>query len=238
MRRSRRQLATLLSVLSILALAAGVATAQVDICRLHATDSDPVVAVLVCPDGDGGILPSSASTTVRITLVDENGGGLDGIPPDRYYLGVDGYGAQDLCRSAKPLRVYADGPTVGGQTTITDWALAGAPDLDDFGYPDYIGLFYSEDDVIHRPFRCEGAIVYCTCSDPFVRLPIALRSVDFGGGSFGSPDGNVNLADLSLFATAYPPNPYNVKYDLNADGVVNLVDLSVFSMHMGYSCWN
>ena len=64
--------------------------------------------------------------------------------------------------------------------------------------------------------------------------PIHVRSPDLDG-SFA-----VDLLDLSIFASYYPPNPYVSCGDLNIDGTVNLQDLSRFASHYGppgHSCF-
>jgi hypothetical protein len=56
-----------------------------------------------------------------------------------------------------------------------------------------------------------------------------------GGGGNRSPDmsgdGTVDLIDLSQFAAAYTPRPYNMCADFNCDGVVDIIDLSRFAAH-------
>ena len=56
-------------------------------------------------------------------------------------------------------------------------------------------------------------------------------------------DGKVNLADLAIFATAYPPNPFSLCADLDNNGLVNLADFSRFAYHWRHlgavtpACW-
>ncbi len=48
-------------------------------------------------------------------------------------------------------------------------------------------------------------------------------------------DGIVNLVDLSIFASAWPPGMYNYCCDYNCDGIINLSDLAVFAQHFGHT---
>jgi hypothetical protein len=43
----------------------------------------------------------------------------------------------------------------------------------------------------------------------------------------------MNLLDLSLFASYYPPQAYNKCGDFDCSGLVNLPDLSRFAFHYG-----
>jgi hypothetical protein len=62
------------------------------------------------------------------------------------------------------------------------------------------------------------------------QLDVRLVSPDISG------DLVVDLTDLSQFAMAWPPMPYDPRADLNGDAVVGLVDLSLVSQHFGHRC--
>jgi plastocyanin len=59
------------------------------------------------------------------------------------------------------------------------------------------------------------------------------------GPSNKSPDidgsGQIDLVDISLFAQAFPPNPYDFCVDFNCDGAIGLVDLANFAIHFGHA---
>ena len=59
------------------------------------------------------------------------------------------------------------------------------------------------------------------------------------GSSNRSPDldmdGTVGLVDLSIFAQAFPPNPYDACADFDCDGVIGLTDVAIFAQHFGHT---
>jgi hypothetical protein len=63
-----------------------------------------------------------------------------------------------------------------------------------------------------------------------IEVDIRLVSPDIDG------DLMVNLEDLSLFAMAWPPLPFDARADLNGDLMIGLVDLAIFADHYGHSC--
>jgi len=61
-------------------------------------------------------------------------------------------------------------------------------------------------------------------------LPYTMRSPDIDG------DLVVNIVDISIFASAWPPGPYATCSDFDGDGVIGLVDLSIVAQHFGHDC--
>ena len=43
----------------------------------------------------------------------------------------------------------------------------------------------------------------------------------------------VDLVDLSIFASHYPPQLYEACCDFDINGVINLPDLTMFALHFG-----
>ncbi len=63
---------------------------------------------------------------------------------------------------------------------------------------------------------------------PSTCLPIGVTSPDQNG------DLVVDVADLALFATGYPPNPYRPESDLDGSGEVDLLDVNLMYQHFYY----
>ena len=72
-------------------------------------------------------------------------------------------------------------------------------------------------------------------------LLVIVLLVACGDGNNSSPNpdvpipesSNADLVDLSIFATSFPPNPFDSCCDMNVDGAVGLQDLSLFAFHFG-----
>jgi hypothetical protein len=71
-------------------------------------------------------------------------------------------------------------------------------------------------------------ILHCPAGDGGISPGSGKKSVDMSG------DGVVGLVDLSLFALAFPPNPYDYCADFDCDGVIGIIDLSIFGIHWGH----
>ena len=66
----------------------------------------------------------------------------------------------------------------------------------------------------------------CGCGG-FTIEPIHVRSPDLDGSLV------VDLVDLSIFASHYPPGQYETCCDFNIDGVIDLQDVALFAPHFG-----
>ena len=67
--------------------------------------------------------------------------------------------------------------------------------------------------------------VNCPAGDADGIIGLSNRSPDLNS------DTMVDLVDLSLFALAFPPNPFSMCADYDCNGFIDLVDLSVFAIH-------
>jgi hypothetical protein len=67
----------------------------------------------------------------------------------------------------------------------------------------------------------QGVIIGC----PSTCLPINVTSPDQNG------DLAVDVSDLALFATGYPPNPYRLKTDLDGSGEIDVLDVNLMYLH-------
>ena len=67
----------------------------------------------------------------------------------------------------------------------------------------------------------QGMVIGC----PPTCLPIDVKSPDQTG------DLVVDVSDMALFATGYPPQPYRPESDLDGNGTVDIVDLALFYNH-------
>ena len=74
---------------------------------------------------------------------------------------------------------------------------------------------------------CQGFVLQQAPSCADYCFDVRIRSCDLNG------DLIMNLLDLSLFASYYPPQAYNKCGDFDCSGLVNLPDLSRFAFHYG-----
>ena len=70
----------------------------------------------------------------------------------------------------------------------------------------------------------QGVIIGC----PSTCLPIAVTSPDQNG------DLAVDVTDLALFASGYPPQPYHLKSDLDGSGEIDVLDVNLMYLHFYY----
>jgi hypothetical protein len=129
---------------------------------------------------------------------------------DFWLIDCDPGDAVTLCGGAASSDADS-GSNATGMTTMSLTGLAGGGCTD--GMALVIQGFVVQDSLTN----C--ATVFC--------CPIALRSPDINGSLI------VDLVDLSLFATSFPPNPPDPCCDMNVDGSVGLQDLSLFAFHFG-----
>jgi hypothetical protein len=182
------------------------ANGQVDGCTSEASGAGG--CYLVCPAG-GGTLFSGIPAIIELTVRDQYGNGIPGVPASDIWLD----GCSDLCLCGGGGCIDADAGTSAnppGYTTISGSMKAGGCDPE--------GLIV----VI------QGVVVGC----PATCLPYMVVSPDI------DCDLAVNIVDLALFATVYlnQPGGYDVCYDFNCDGLVNIVDFSIFAFHYGCVC--
>lgn len=156
-----------------------------------------------CPAGDATRL-DEINATISLTLI-VDGEPFEGMPATDMWL-IDADPNIDLVLCGGWQAIDADGPTdSNGQTTFSgSWAVGGCAD----------GAYI----VI-------AGYVLTDCTEIPIEIPINARSADLNG------DLSVDLADLSIFSAAYPPNGYDTCADFNGDGQVNIADLSAFAFH-------
>ncbi len=159
-----------------------------------------------CPNGDGDNL-SATGATISLTAVFV-GNPIEGIPRcDIWVFDCDPLRDMVLCGGHRS--VNADSVTdADGKTTISGKVASG-------GCADGIIVVV------------QGWVVPDPVCATDMCLPISVRTPDLNGSNV------VDLADLALFATMFPPNPYGMCADLNCDGAVGLGDLARFAFHFG-----
>jgi hypothetical protein len=173
----------------------------------------PHVPLVACPQGDTDSFMQQG-WYIRIQVV--NSIPIPNIPAwDFWLVDCDNFGGTDAVipcggsvSSNADSVTNAEGYTTMSQTTLAA-SLCG------------IGLGQSHDGLLVI-VQSEWIADPDDCQTPLC-LPIRVRSVDLSG------DGYISLSDLSLFASGYPPNPYETCTDYNQDGANSLSDLSLFA---------
>jgi hypothetical protein len=167
---------------------------------------------MVCPLGDGPTL-SDIGATISVTLLwCTQAEPLPDLPPQNVWIQSSTHPDLRLCGGSGSSN--ADGPTdLNGQTTISGSIAAGGY----FGDGVYV--------VANGSFIQLGE----TCDNP---LPLILVSPDI------NEDLVVGLADLAIFATAFPSGGGAVdpRMDFNGDGIIGVADLAMFAVHYHHSC--
>jgi hypothetical protein len=137
-------------------------------------------------------------------------------------------GDNDNCpNDPNPLQENNDGDAWGDAcdncpTTATLWVVpVGDDDCDGFSTAD------------------EGIIG----TDPNDACPDALDDdvwpPDLNAGTgCGFHDGNINILDVLCYKGRLSPNPYDARYDLNADASVNILDVLLYKQVINTSCAN
>jgi hypothetical protein len=210
------------SKLAILGLAAvsllvvgGVASAGiVDPCLSTAEiiGGPPPCCLFICPGGGVPHTPSFCDQGwyVRVRVIDTAGFPIPGLPPADIWL-IDCDPVNDLCLCGGSGSADADSVTdSSGYTTICDGTIRGG------GCVSGLAVVAQGFTILDGP----------ACTDETC-LDVEVRSPDING------DCTVDLIDLSLFATGFPPSPYATCSDFDCDGLVNLIDLSSFAFHFG-----
>lgn len=212
------------AVLSLVAAAllcwqvAGVETVNsgiVDPCE--STASSAAGVHFVCPQGDGDAL-SSAGLTISVTIEDNTGAGIPGIPAADFWL----IGCNDLivlCGGSGSINATA-ATDANGMTTI-------AGDITGSGCDTGVRVV------------CQGIILGNGACAPLC-LAIQVRSPDQRSPVGATPDGQVTLADLAFFGTSYqsPPKPYFACHDFVGGpfGTITLGDFAKFGAHFNHIC--
>ena len=163
-----------------------------------------------CPQGDTDAFYQQGFW-FEFTIIDLLGAPVPNIPGTDFWL-VDCDVLNELALCAGSASCAADSATNSqGKTTMHDGSYSAGGCAD--GLTPVVQGFQLADPLVGP---CDP---YC--------FNISVRSPDLSG------DGLVNLVDLSEFAQAYPPQPYDTCADLDCSGLVNLVDLSSFAFHFG-----
>jgi hypothetical protein len=201
-----------------LLLVAGIASAGIiDPCGSPVTyNGVEPECYFACPQGDTETF-IQAGFSWSIVVNDLVGQPIPDIPASDFWL-IDCDPINNLALCGGSASTAADSATNdSGATTMGDATLAAGGCAD--------GLSMVVQGFILGPAPGPGCPAYCW--DILVRTP--------------DLDGNleVNLVDLSIFATCYPPQPYDPCCDFDCSGLVNLQDLARFAFHFGppgHSC--
>ena len=203
----------------------------VDPCKSSVSANQGIV--LVCPAGDGDLL-SSVGSTITLTVRDNTGTGVPGIPRTDLWL----VGCNDgllLCGGTQGSNADAS-TNAQGVTTFSNEPIAGGCDT---------GLYVvAQGIIIQRAGTCTP-----NC------LLIATRSPDYKSagapgpapcaGDLRCPDYRVTMADYSWFSSHYtsvvsPAAPYHACADYATPfGNIGLPDYSKFVVHYigtGHRC--
>lgn len=194
-----------------LLLVAGIAFAGIiDPCESDVTynGAEPT-CYFACPQGDTDAFYLQGFW-FSFTIVDLTLAPIADIPGTDFWL-VDCDPVRNLALCAGSASAAADSATnAAGQTTMHDGSLSAGGCAN--GLSPVVQGYVLED-------AGAGCAAYC--------YQINVRSPDING------DGLVNLVDLSLFASAFPPNPYATCSDMDCSGAINLQDLARFAFHFG-----
>lgn len=218
-----------LAVLSLVAVSLlalhGIASAGIiDPCKsycelLNAGPSGGTCCYFACPQGDTDTFidsgPSPGPATgegwyIRICVFEEDMTPVPDIPIADFWV-VDCDPIDDMVLCAGSASSNADSLTnAQGYTTMSLTTLAAGGCVE--GLAVVVQGF-----VLLDTMTCTMAI----CHD------VEVRSCDING------DLCVDLVDLAIFATGFPPQPYDPCVDFECNGIVDLVDLARFAFHFG-----
>ncbi len=163
-----------------------------------------------CPQGD---TPGFGAEGFWFDFIirDLTGSGIPFIPGTDFWV-IDCDPLKDLALCGGSASSNADSATnSAGKTTMYLTSLAAGGCADGLS-PVVQGYVLGSPPPVPCP-------VYC--------FNVRVRSCDLTG------DLIINIADLGLFATYYPPNPYNKCGDFDCNGVVNIADLARLAFHYG-----
>lgn len=194
-----------------LLVVAGVASAGIiDPCGSPVVYTGPGIACYFsCPQGDIDSF-SQQGFTFAFTINDLALQPIPDIPASDFWL-IDCDPLLDLTLCAGSASSTADSATNSlGKTTMSNGTLnvGGCAD----GLSPVVQGFVLEDPGA-------GCNPYC--------YDIWVRSVDLDGSLV------VNLVDLALFSSCFPPQPYDKCCDFDCNATINLQDLARFAFHFG-----
>lgn len=200
---------------------AGIIDPCVSYCMLSATGgaAGPPFPLFSCPQGDTDVFVDQVGGTgsgvgflITVCVLQSDGTPIPNIPPSDFWL-VDCDPINDAVLCGGSASSGADSLTnAAGMTT-----LGGLGTLTAGGCADGLTL-------VVQGFAIQDSLTNCTTA---VCKPIDVRSPDIDGNLL------VNLQDLSIFATSFPPNPLDPCCDFDINGIVNLQDLAKFAFHFG-----
>ena len=202
----------------LLVFATSISAGEVDDCNSTVSLSASPLHMLICPAGDFQDMGDDCGGYIMITVKDGTGAAISGIPTSDYWV--------DACTSGQELylcagAIAADSMTnSSGMTTISD-AISGGGCITSGGV--YVAV---QNVVILAQPGCVTGVPEC--------LAMVIKSPDL------SKDGEVGLADLGTFASAYGTSSgdalYNECCDFKDDNVIGLADLGYFAGHYGHRC--
>ena len=214
----RRQSLTFLAAIALVSFPGPAQSGLISTClttfELHST-SVPA-PLFACPQGDTDSFIDQG-WWISITII-EAGGGFPvlGIPASDIWL-IDSDPLNDIVLCRGSMSSGADSTSnIDGMTTMSISTLAAG------GCADGISVVV-QGLVLTEPVDCVTPRV----------VPINVRSPDLDGSLA------VDLADLSIFASYYPPGAYDACSDFDLSGQVNVGDLAAFALHYGppgHSC--
>jgi hypothetical protein len=164
------------------------------------------VRLFVCPEGDTDSFIDQG-WWISLTCNDTSGFPDVGIlPGDFWLISVD----ESVALCMGPASAAADSATnANGQTTLSNTTLVGGGCADGLALV-ALGKVLTEPDCVTLTVE-----------------PIYVRSPDIDGSL------SVDLVDLSIFATHFPPGLYESCCDFDINGSINLQDLALFAAHFG-----
>ena len=193
---------------------AGVATAGIiDPCRSTTVFNGTAPEYyLACPKGDTeSFLQAGFSFSFR--MIDLAGSPISNIPGTDFWL-IDCDPARNLILCAGSASSNADSSTnYDGRTTMSQTTLS-------------VGGCANGLSPV-----CQGYVLqhgWPSCTDHC--FDVRVRCADQNG------DLQLNVGDVAMFASRYPPHAYNECGDLNFDGQVSLADLSRLAAHYYHRC--
>lgn len=170
----------------------------------------------VCPQGDGPALnaltPAVGDGTISVTVRDQTGAGIPGIPAADFWL-VGWSDGLTLCGGAGAINASA-ATDANGQTTITGVMAAGGCDTG--------VIVVVQGTIILDP--ADWVTPLC--------LGIVVHSPDTNG------DLAVDIVDFTEFGNHWGAfgNPYGACVDYNCDLVIDIIDFTVFGNHWTHVC--
>jgi hypothetical protein len=194
-----------------LLVVAGVASAGIiDPCNSPVVYTGPGIACYFsCPQGDNNSFLQQGFS-FAFTVRDLGGSPIPDIPASDFWL-IDCDPTLNLTLCAGSASSAADSATnSAGKTTMRDGTLNAGGCADGLS-PVCQGF------VLENPGA--GCTPYC--------YAIYVRSPDLDGSLV------VNLVDLAMFSSCFPPQPYSKCCDFDCNATINLQDLARFAFHFG-----